>query len=572
MMFQSTILALFVLQASARVSQPEEHRRLSFERLVGYQPTTQITDHAAIDLDQQIMEQMMNAGNLIAGRNVYEQGGHSYSFAEIRLINSPSEASWPAGTQVFGLTEDGQEVSGSLLLPVQWTPPATGQTYQVNLDVLYKTSDIQEAYVDCQVGGLYTFNKANRNGCFAPNGTIAFLPVGQFDASQATIYEYFYDIRQQNFNGRFLKRFSIEANKSMRPCPECAYFPDFQKFFNFYGNFDYADRWITAAFYSEQTNFENGRGNADFAGYNKDALTEAISKGTAYMSVLMYVIRELEDAVYSCKLGCGAQTCDDGEAVHSLDEAVAFYAGSLEGRDGSGDGVLVYNLADKRSLDFRTCGEKGDEPSGTSYVNIQIVQEFQRAQLFLLEKDCASTEVIKNNIVNYMKVPLIQGILRYAYIREYLTPEQEAIAQMAEAEGATFAAALLPWLHACDSVDADIVYDIMRIGSADKQVDGFKHVKKALERNYKCMGITCGDVGGLWTPDGYAPYASPCGNGASGAAAGSEDNNVGIIIGSIIGVSLGLCLLFFAMWSACSSKQTGSSKSSGNIAAVSEIS
>jgi hypothetical protein len=367
-----------------------------------------------------------------------------------------------------------------------------------------------------------------------------------------------------------LKRFSITADETMRPCPACQYFPDFQKFFNFYGNVDYADRWITAAFYSEQTNFENGRGNADFAGYNKEALTEAISKGSAYMSVLMYVIREMEEAVYACTTR-GLQSSSEGEAVHSLDEAVAFYAGSLEGRDGSGDGVLLYNLADKRSIDFRTGGEKGNELEGTSYVNIQVVQEFQRAQLFLLETDCESAEITKRNIVNYMKVPLVQGILRYAYIREYLTPAVEEISEIAEAEGATFAAALLPWLHDCNSVDADIVYDIMRIGSANKQVDGFKHVKKAMERNYKCMGITCGDVGGLWTPDGYAPYANPCGNGAAGAAAGAEENNVGIIIGSIIGVSLGLCLLFFAMWSSCSSKKE-SSKTSGNIAAVSEIS
>jgi hypothetical protein len=400
---------------------------------------------------------------------------------------------------------------------------------------------------------------------FAPNGTVSFLLPGVFDTTQATSYDYEYDIRKENYNGRFLKRFSITADETMRPCPTCGYFRDFQKFFNFYGNVDYADKWISAAFYSEQTNFENGRGNADFAGYNKEALTEAISKGSAYMSVLMYVIREMEDAIYTC-------TIADAEAVHSLDEAVAFYAGSLEGRDGSGNGVLVYNLADKRSIDFRTAGEKGNEMTGTSYVNIQVVKEFQRAQLFLLERDCESAEITKRNIVNYMKVPLVQGVLRYAYIREYLTPTEEEVAEVAEAEGATFAAALLPWLHDCDSVDADIVYDITRIGSANKQVGGFKRVKKALERNYKCMGITCGDVGGLWTADGYAPNAKPCGNGAAGAAAGAEDSNVGKIIGSIIGVSLGLCLLFFAMWSACSSKETGSSKASGNIAAVSEIS
>jgi hypothetical protein len=165
MMFKSTILTLLALQASARVSGPEEHRRLSFERIVGYQPTTQVTDHAAIDLDQAMMEQQMSAGNLIAGRNVYEQGGYSYSFAQIKLVNEPGAANWPVSTQVFGLTQEGQVVSGSLLIGVDWTPPASGQSYVVEVDVLYKTSDIQEAYVDCQVGGLYTFGAANRNGC-----------------------------------------------------------------------------------------------------------------------------------------------------------------------------------------------------------------------------------------------------------------------------------------------------------------------------------------------------------------------------------------------------------------------
>ena len=166
MIFQSFCLALLILQLSSSASaQVQSERRLSFERIVGYQPTTQVTDHAALDLDQQIMEQQLALGNLINARNVYEQGGHSYSFAQIKLFNSPSGANWPVGTRVFGLTEDGQEVSGSLFLPVQWTPPSNGQTYQVNVDVVYTTSDIQEVYVDCQVGGLYTSGKANRNGC-----------------------------------------------------------------------------------------------------------------------------------------------------------------------------------------------------------------------------------------------------------------------------------------------------------------------------------------------------------------------------------------------------------------------
>jgi hypothetical protein len=168
MIFQSTLLAFLILQlsssASARVTEPE--RRLSFERIAGYEPTTQVTDHAALDLDQRIMDQQLALGSLITARNVYEEGGHSFSIAELTLLNNPPRGNWPVGTKVSGLTEDGlRVVLGTLLFEEIWEPPADGSPWSVRLDVLYTTNDIQDIYVDCQVGGLYTFGAANRNGC-----------------------------------------------------------------------------------------------------------------------------------------------------------------------------------------------------------------------------------------------------------------------------------------------------------------------------------------------------------------------------------------------------------------------
>jgi hypothetical protein len=92
MIFQSTFLALLmILQLSTSASAPmtEPERRLLFERIVEYDPTTQVTDHAALDLDQRIMDQQLALGSLIHARNVYEKGGHSYSIAQLTLMNSP---------------------------------------------------------------------------------------------------------------------------------------------------------------------------------------------------------------------------------------------------------------------------------------------------------------------------------------------------------------------------------------------------------------------------------------------------------------------------------------------------
>ena len=83
------------------------------------------------------------------------------------------------------------------------------------------------------------------------------------------------------------------------------------------------------------------------------------------------------------------------------------------------------------------------------------------------------------------------------------------------AEGATYAAALLPLLYYCDSSSgrnaAAIVAEQMALGSASVN---FVKVKNAVEQSYQCLGITCIEVGGLWNPNNgtgaYRTSASPC--------------------------------------------------------------
>ena len=106
-------------------------------------------------------------------------------------------------------------------------------------------------------------------------------------------------------------------------------------------------------------------GTTDFSTVADAARVEAIKKGTAYMSVWMYVVREFEDAIDDCVVGT---ISDNYDSVHAWDEGVAFYVGSLEGTDGSGSGKMVYALADKRCANFKTCGAAGDATSGTSKV------------------------------------------------------------------------------------------------------------------------------------------------------------------------------------------------------------
>ena len=233
----------------------------------------------------------------------------------------------------------------------------------------------------------------------------------------------------------------------------------YQQFYEYYGDYDYADKWVSAALAGENMSFTTGKHSPNnFAVLGAAARIEAVKKGTAYMHVWMYAIGEFENAIDDCEtctagvtastppatlcnpsctdvpdpswgsscavmrqttnfpfaIACGAglassgfcqQTCTDvghnyanppcctaqppsapppapticnehaasTVSVHAWDEGVAFYTGSLEGTayGGSGDGKLLYRLAEKRCANFGTCSTE-HPTSGTSQVNTEL--------------------------------------------------------------------------------------------------------------------------------------------------------------------------------------------------------
>jgi hypothetical protein len=233
-------------------------------------------------------------------------------------------------------------------------------------------------------------------------------------------------------------------------------------------------------------------------------------------------------------------------------------------------------LADKRALDFRTCGEFGTEEDGTSFVNLQIVREFKKAQLYLQEEQCSEASKTKETIVNYMKVPLVQSVLRYAYMRNYEKSDNEEIAEKEMTEGATYAAALLPFVHACSASDAKLIYNNMHLGSTSVS---FERVKSALEKNYDCLGITCADVGGIWTVNGYSEHGLPCGEVVEeGAQYGSKTGDAkgarsGMVAFTTMATIFFITVLGFFVIRQRNRKRARKNmqRRSGNIAAVTEI-
>jgi len=195
----------------------------------------------------------------------------------------------------------------------------------------------------------------------------------------------------------------------------------------------------------------------------------------------------------------------------------------MEGTDGYGDGKLLYGLADKRCANFATCGTRSDSTTGTSKVNYDLFDLFALGQHQLLVGNCPAARITKEKIVDIMYVPLIQGTIRYAYKVDKLQG-----AEKEKAEGAVFAAAVLPRIYAANPKAAENIYDSMKVGATSTN---YHAVKSAFESTYRNLGITCKQVGGLWNDatGSYYEGASPC----KDASTKSNKGTAGIIVGSV---------------------------------------
>jgi hypothetical protein len=290
-----------------------------------------------------------------------------------------------------------------------------------------------------------------------------------------------------------------------------------------------------------------------------------MKKGAAYLNVWMEVMRQLHLSVSYCRAK------KYPEAENSIDKAVVFYAGSLTVEEGN-EGILLYALAQVRSRQMKTAGHLDNKDIGDAYVNVQIFKEFKAIQLAVKKNAtlCDEAEASRKRIVDMMKIPLIQGVVFYAYRNQFETADKDPEEQQRmSAEAATFASTALPWIHSCDSREARIVHENMRLGAATN----FADVQKALERSYACMNINCTSIGGIWDHElgRYKDGALPCGFSYDSKTSGSA-------IGSILGISVGVLLVgwVFLRYRKKLLKRAKKDKSmqpmyTGNIAAVTEI-
>jgi hypothetical protein len=428
-----------------------------------------VTSHNKLDLDQQAIEINLKNDDFTKAKQIYQNGAHSGARSVLTLATPFSVSFLKSAAVVQG------NVNGIL-----YSSYGTGVT---SMKVTYGLTSAEKCVDNVAAPNNDTTKCFTTNAAVTVAGTNVGLPT---------------DVKNQY---RTLAGFSTGVQSKFT-----AMTADRQviwnKFKNYYSSGTYANDYVMAAF----------DGSGVWSGKSAVARKEGVKKGTAYMNNWMYVIREFEDAIHDCKTGNKLNNMD---AVHAWDEGVAFYTGSLEGINAGGKqggsctasdstGCMIHALADKRCANYKTC--VGGTATGPSRVNKKLFEQFGLGRDVILKNKCDDAVRHLAIVVQQMIVPLVQGALRYAYKVDKLSGGDKE-----KAEGAVFAAAVLPLVKSCDAAKATLISDNMKIDATQPMKSGFAAVKSAFESTYRCAGITCTDVGGLLKSDGnyYAEFA-PC--------------------------------------------------------------
>ena len=276
-----------------------------------------------------------------------------------------------------------------------------------------------------------------------------------------------------------------------------------------------SDTWwpIYKVYWADQINyadeFVQKYGGAG-APYQDATRVELVKKGIAYQGVWMYAVHKFETAIADCLKGT---TADVNSAKLNWDKGMAYYVGSKEEKTtGASTGNLLYNLAQKRCEEFGTCATTTDS-STIAAANKEAIAKATEGMAYFVhtQLSCADPQLdtIFRNIVSQMTVPLVQGMLKYAWKADPAQSGGSCASDAGKAEAAVssacakswaegwaFAAAVLPQVHKCDATAATTIRANLDVASTTGPMkDGVAAVKTAIESVYDCLGISCTDVG-----------------------------------------------------------------------------
>jgi len=201
------------------------------------------------------------------------------------------------------------------------------------------------------------------------------------------------------------------------------------------------------------------------------------AEAVVVLNIWMYTVHKLYNAVQQCK-----DSEDSTNSIISIDEAAAFYIGSLQKTGNPDSGYMLYNFAEDTGEHF------GQDGTGQVWANTKILKLLNKAKSELsYSKACSNKSdtasellYIYDEILPQMTIPLMQNLVRYMYVDD-------------KKRVALYALAVVPMIAGCDTGTFSYLKEALIENEYNR--NSFEYILRALQNSYSCLKITCGDIG-----------------------------------------------------------------------------
>lgn len=270
--------------------------------------------------------------------------------------------------------------------------------------------------------------------------------------------------------------------------------PNFQLFNKYFNDQNYANSAIMAVFDEPIP--------SDIEGKSQDQKRAQIINTLRFMVTPMAAMQKFYESLESC-------TIVSKISNRRWDEGAALLIGSMGGSEdmGSGDGYLIYSLADDLCLKFGVCGTRG-----YAQVNALIREALYAGSTSLSDQSCTNVLYSVQTIESQIIVPLIQASLLSAVENSKLGGYTDA---ESIASAHVYSCSVLPYFQD-QSVPTTVISNNLKFNIGKPPVeDGWRRVFHAFETAVDNMeNVDCRDIGYLDMVD-----AGICSN--NGAANGT---------------------------------------------------
>eukprot|EP00533_Pseudo-nitzschia_delicatissima_P016858 CAMPEP_0197265246 /NCGR_PEP_ID=MMETSP1432-20130617/2279_1 /TAXON_ID=44447 /ORGANISM="Pseudo-nitzschia delicatissima, Strain UNC1205" /LENGTH=669 /DNA_ID=CAMNT_0042729973 /DNA_START=29 /DNA_END=2038 /DNA_ORIENTATION=- len=510
--------------------------------VAGVYPTRSKTARTAskIDLDQAEIERLLaldllnrkDSKFLDQARRVYEHGMNSGSYAALTLIkNADHKIDLPDRTE--SVYYNSVEYDPKQHSVYELSVAGMNEDFDKHIKGTYRTTsdDLSILTLNVFYPDDSMCDQGHADECFAQEGGIVLEGYGALD--------YVYDPSMDNYYSSSLKWYTQDEAMRMYYCEEhgnCNKYTQYEHMFNFYGVLDYGNEWIESAFLNKKTHFprnfktSHGYEDVDFGHFSDLARNVFIQTATVALNVFTQINRlMIEFGLDGCKKNSkdfssyGSHLSKDS-IIASWDQAAALYAGSVliapEGSttDSTKTGSLYYHMVGTLAKEFGAMQVDETTNQPVSIVNQKIMDAFATGKVAIEQSDCeVGVRSSYFTITNHMKTPWIQGVLKAAFEFSNSHYDNKQDREEQGGKAAAYMAALLPNLYECSPEAAEIVMEELSVmwphGNSEKLRPDFARVRKALEHQYQCFGVTCDEVGGFINPEtgDYFEETRPCG-------------------------------------------------------------